>query len=190
MNDQTEVAPLSKSQRKKLAAAEHNKTANLSRKVGMEPRGENQVMVVLPEETLLTAEQHAELEALSLEVFRSTYRYKTILQKGIVEAVTEEVTEYVPAVLDADGKEVKAEETRVVNVPVKWRSPKRGLTSLNQLKTVKHNYESVKALMLEIKRQNDAFKAMIAKMEADKKAKAEQAKLQEAVQKHVGGSAL
>lgn len=174
MNDLVDTLTLSKTQLKKKAALEHNEALRAS----------------LVEEAPLTNEQHAELEALSLEVFRSTSRYKTILKEGVVEAVTVEATEYVPAVLDADGKEVKAEETRTVQVPEKYRSPKRGLTTINQLKTVKHNYDSVKVLMLERKQQLDAFKAMMAKMEADKKATAEQEQLKKQVQRAVGGSAI
>lgn len=126
MNDQVEVPVLSKSQQKKLAAQKHNE---LMRQNGT-------VETVRTPEAL--AKEHEELEALSKEVFGSTSHYKTLLKKGSLELVTEETTEYVPAVLDADGKEVKAEETRTVQVPVKYRSPKRGLTGINQLRTVKY----------------------------------------------------
>jgi len=175
MNDQVEVPVLSKAQQKKLAAQKHN-----------EVRRDNQV----PDGRVPTLEETAELEALSKEVFGSTSHYKTILKKGTTELVTENVTEYVPAVLDADGKEVTPEETRVVQVPVKYRSPKRGLTNINQLRTVKHTVESVKDLMLERKKQQDAFRAMMAKMEADKKEAAEKERLNKLVQEKLSGSAI
>lgn len=174
MNDQVKEAPLSKTQQKKLAAKEHNEFRALLETNTRAP----------------TLEERAELEALSLEVYGSTSRYATILQKGTLEAVTEEVTEYVPAVLDADGKEVTPEETKTVQINVKYRSPKRGLTSINQLQLTRHSVDSVKALMLELKKQQDAFRAMMAKLEADKKEAAEQARLKQEVQNALGGSAI
>lgn len=175
MNDQVETPVLSKTQQKKLAAQQHN-----------EAMRNNQA----PDEEKPTLAQVGVLEALSKEVFGSVSHYRTLLEKGSVELVTEETTEYVPAVLDAEGKELTPEETRVVQVPVKYRSPKRGITSINLLRKVKYTLESVMTLMLERKRQQDAFRAMMLKMENDKKEAAEKERLNKLVQEKLSGSAI
>jgi hypothetical protein len=126
-----------------------------------------------------------ELEALSLEVFNSASRYKTLMTKGEVVPVTITTTEYIPAVLNEDGTVASPEETKEVQV-----AEKIGNTNSVKLKVVRHTVESVRALMLERKRQLDGFRAMMAKMEADKKAEADKAKLQQAVQNELGGSAI
>jgi hypothetical protein len=171
MNDQ--VSPMSKTQLKKLAAKKHNEL----------------VALLVSDTRSPTTEERTELEALSKEVFGSASHYATILKKGTIQARTEEVTELVPAVQDAEGKELTPEETRQVQVNVKYRS-KRGLTDINQLQIIRHSVDSVKALMLDHKAKMDAFKAMMAKMEAEKNEANEKAKLNEAVQKAAGGSAI
>lgn len=174
MNNQSESDVLSNSQRKKLAAALHNRLVSEQSQV----------------QEVLTLEQHDELSALSKEVFNSTSRYNTLLRKGLVELSTEETTEYVPAVLDADGKEVTPEEMRKVRVPVKYVSPKRGQTSLNSLKNRTFTYETVKAFMLERKAQQDKIKELIAKAKADHAEAEAKKKLLTDVQKVAGGSTL
>jgi len=161
MQDQSNEVKLSKSQAKKLAAQKYNEKSQETANV------------------VLTNEQKEELEALSKEVFNSSSRYVTLMTKGELAPVTVTVTEYVP---DENGGEGI---TREVEVPEMYRNSKAPL-----LKTVRHTYESVKAHMLKIKDQQDRFKAMLAKMEADKKAEQEKAKLVQEVQNKLNGSVI
>ena len=160
-NQQTTEPTLSKNQRKKQAALEHNKTVNTT-----------------PTEVLTTA-QKEELEALSKEVFNSTSRYATLLRDGEVVPETYTATEYVP---DENGGEGT---TRVVQVPVLVHNSKSPV-----LKVVRHTYTTVKALMVEIKDKQDRFRAMMKKMEDDKTAALYQLQLKQDVQKALGGSAV
>jgi hypothetical protein len=138
----------------------------------------------------LSAETRNELESLSKFVFGSISHYATLLRKGVRQAVAEEVTEYVPAELDVDGKEVKAEETRQVQVPVKYVSPKRGQTTLPLLKLVRHTPETIKEYMLVLKKQKEEFIAMVEKLQADQKAVQAQIELAKQVQDSLAGSAI
>jgi hypothetical protein len=168
MKNQITEPTLSKTQQKKLRAQEHNAKLDLTES-NRSP----------------TKEERVELEALSLEVFNSASRYLTLMTKGEVVPVMVTVTELIPAVQDADGKEVTPEQTKEVQV-----AETIGNTKSNKLQVVYHTVESVRALMVERKRQLDGMRALMAKMEADKKAEAEKAKLQQTVQNELGGSAV
>lgn len=167
MNNETGVVELTRNQQKKLAAQEHNRKMREQTTENRKPT---------PEETV-------ELEALSKEVFNAKSRYVTLMTKGEVVPVTETVTEYVPGEDGAEGT------TKEVQAPVYAHNATRGKKSVI-LKTVVHTVESVRELMLERKRQQDAFRAMIAKMQADQKAAAEQAKRKKEVQDKLSGSAI
>lgn len=157
--------PLSKTQQKKLAAQAHNEAM---RATAIEPY-------------TISPEQRVELEALSLEVFGATSRYATLLRDGEVKVVTTIVTEYIPA--EGSGSEGTTKEVEVVETfPGHPKSAK--------LHLVRHTVESVKTLMLDRKAKQDVFRAAMAKLEADKKEATEQAKLKQAVQNNLGGSAI
>lgn len=170
MENQTTEPKLSKTQQKKLAAAEHNKKVQQSNESNRLP----------------TTEEREELETLSKEVFGSTSRYLTFMTKGETVPVTETITEYVPDETGGEGV------TREVQIPVTYKNSKTPM-----LKVVKHTVESVKVRLLEIKEQQEKMRAAFAKAQADqqaaeiaKRAEQEKAKRQQEVQRQLGGSAV
>jgi len=127
----------------------------------------------------LTREQKAELNELSKYVFGSTSKWKKLMEKGQLTAVTEEVTEYVPNETDPDAEGT----TRKVQVPVKvGNSP---------LSTVKrYSYEEVKEYLLTLKSKKDELMEKIRQHQEEQRKKQEQEALQKKVQEELGGSAL
>lgn len=134
----------------------------------------------------LSAETRDELDSLSKELFRSTSRWQTLLKNGLVETVTDEVEEYIPAEFDAEGKEVKAEETRKVKVPVAYKNSKKSvLMRVRRFDTV----EEVRTYLLDCKKQFDAIKEIIRKRQEEQKAAQELAQQKQAMQRELAGSA-
>jgi len=159
---------LSNTQKKKLAAQTHNEA----------------VRNAPPEEKVVpTLEEAAELEALSKEVFNAKSRYLTLIAKGETVPVTETVTEYVPA---ADGGEGTTKE---VQVPVYAHNADKGKKSV-VFKTVKYNVKTVKTYMLKIKEEQDRVRAILIKMEEEKRAERQKAQLAKEVQDKLSGSAI
>ena len=136
---------------------------------------------------LLTTQEVEGFEKLSLEVFGSTSRWSTLLKKGIAQPVTETITEYVPAT------ESTPEETRTHQVPVYLDKARKSV----QMRQVYFTPETLTAFMLERKRQIEEFKAMVAKMQAEEKARKEQEardqetqRVAQSVQQAAAGSAV
>jgi len=161
---------LSKSAQKRLNAQRHNESRLAS-----------------PEQPKLTLEQVEELEALSLEAFNSTSKYQTLMTKGEKVAVTDTVTEYVPAEDGGEGT------TKEVQVPVLYLNQQKSVVH----RIVRHTAESVKALMVDRIARNKRVRELIAQMQAEQKATQEetQRKAQEAAQlkqssDKLGGSAV
>lgn len=126
----------------------------------------------------LTRAQREELKALSLEVFGSSSKYSKLLNEGHSELVTEEIDEIVP------GENGAPDTVKQVKVPVK-----RADGAL-QYVIKRYTYESVKELMLELKKKKEEFEAMVKKMNEEQAAKQAQAKLEKEVQEAAGGSTL
>lgn len=168
MNDK----PLSKTAQKRLAAQEFN-TKNLARNTAENPAP-------------LTLEVREELEALSKKAFNSTSRYATILRDGQVRPVTVTVTEYLPAVLDADGKELTAEKT-VESQALETLDPAKKSA---KLELVRHDVNSVRELMLAKIKRDDEIRALIAKLQAEQQAAKEKSELAQKVQQAIGGSVI
>ena len=127
----------------------------------------------------LDSQTREELEALSKEVFGTTSRYQTLMTKGESLPVTFTVTELVPGVDGAEDttREVEVNET----VPG---------SKVLRLKHVYHTVESVRKRMLDIKSKQDQYRALVAQMEANKKAEQDKAKRLQDVQGQLGGSAI
>lgn len=126
----------------------------------------------------LNRAQREELKALSLEVFGSSSRYQKLMNNGYSELVTEEIDEIVPGV---DGAE---DTVKKVKIPVKRED------GALQYVTKYHTAESVKEYMLDLKKKQEEFKALMEKALAEQKARQEEQKAANAVQDQAGGSAL
>ena len=126
----------------------------------------------------LTKDEKVELGALSREVFGSSSKWLKMIDKGVTELVTEEVTEFVPSA-DEDGEGT----TRQVNVPVKAKN------GALQYRIKRHTVDSIKSNMLTLKAQIEAFKTVLAKMRAEQDAAKAASELADKVHQHVGGSA-
>lgn len=156
--------------------------------VTVELRDGKEVYVAHPSTRLLTTAEQEEMEALSLEVFGATSKWATILKKGFVEPVTETQTEFVPEEKDEQGNVVKAEETREVQVPVFYRSPKKGLTNIPTLRTRRFTVEELKVFMLNLREKQRKIKEMLEKMAEDRRKAEEQKKLEQEVGAAASGS--
>lgn len=120
-----------------------------------------------------------ELNALSKEVFGASSRWQKLIDKGYAEVLTEEVTEYVPA--EVEGQEGTE---RKVNVPIKRQD---GAV----LSTTKHHtVDSVRTYMLDLKKKQEEFQAMLAKLQADQNKKQEQEALAKSLHADNAGSAV
>lgn len=188
MNNETFVAPATAETAKMVSDILGR--PDTFQNVVTEVRDGKEVLVVLPNTRLLTTKEQEEFEALSLKVFGATSRWATLLKKGLVEAVTEEVEEYVPAQTDKDGNVTKSEETRKVQVPVYYRSEKRGLTTIPLLRRVNFTPETLMTYMLDLKEKQDKIRAMLQKMADERKAKEDAAKLESQVAEQVAGSVM
>jgi hypothetical protein len=113
-----------------------------------------------------------ELNELSKEVFKSSSHWRKLIEKGEQILLTEETT-----VIDDKANNGEGEEKKIT-VPVYHH----GLGGGKLLKYNLQHYtaETVKARMLEIKDQQDKFKAAVAKFQAEQ---AEQKAAKEAADK-------
>lgn len=125
----------------------------------------------------ITRNERKELDALSKDVYGVASRWQKLIEKGHPELVTEEVEEEVPS--DNEGE---APTTRKVQKPVL----KGGI---HQYTTKRYTAETVKAFLLDLKRQLDAYRVQLQaqqeKLETDKKA----TELASNVHTHLSGSA-
>jgi len=103
-----------------------------------------------------------ELNSLSKQVFGTSSRWQKLVNDGFQEVITEDVTEQVP---QDDGTTVE----RVVKVPKKVNGAVQSVTK-------RYTVEGVMQLMLDLKKRQDDYKAVIKEME-EKKA-AEKARLE------------
>ena len=124
-----------------------------------------------------------ELDALSKEVFGATSRWKTLITKGYVEQVMEEVQEYVPGETKEDGTTGEG-FTRMVQVPVKRKD------GANLSVHKYHDVTSVRAFLLDCKARLDKIKAEIQRMQEEAKAKKDAEALAKKVHEEAQGSAL
>jgi len=159
----------SKRQSKKEAALAHNAAIKVS-EGSLEP----------------SAEQRDELVRLSTKLFKTTSRWQTLLRKGLVESLTEEVIEYVPAELDGDNKVVKEEEM------IKHQEPVKAFGSETSHILVKKVF-TVESLIKELKDREekyDIFVDLMMKQRKEAQDKKEADLLAEQVQNVAGGSTL
>lgn len=126
----------------------------------------------------LTRTEREELNSLSKEVFGASSRWQKLVNKGYSKMVMEKVTELVPG-----EKEEDEPTTREVDVPVK--------TSFGALQSTqeRHTVDSVRELMLRLKKQLDEYRARMEQLQAEAKAKKEAEDLAAKLQEEVGGSA-
>jgi hypothetical protein len=155
----------SKSARKRRLAAEFNAKQSLA------------------PTTRPSAELTRELDALSKDVFGSSSRWKKLVERGYVEPLTEERTEYVPGKTKEDGTEEEG-TTRQVQVPVKRHD---GASLMVQKR---HSVESIHVYMLGRKAKLDEIRAMIKKQQDEARAKQEAAAEADRVIARAAGSAV
>jgi predicted translin family RNA/ssDNA-binding protein len=127
---------------------------------------------------MVNRQTREELNALSQEVFGASSRWQKLLNNGYAQLVTEEIDEVVP------GENGEPDTTKKVEVPVK-----RADGAL-QYTTEYHTVDSVREYMLDLKKKQEEMRALIAKMQEEKRQKENQKKLEEAVQQDIGGNAL
>lgn len=172
MNDNStiETTVLSKTQKKKLDAQAYNEKMRAN----------------LVEDSRPTNEQRDELERLSLKLFRASSKWQTLLKKGILELVTDEVTEVVEPGMLKNGEVVVEAKTETNNVPRNYNGAEKSF-----IYTIKRF--TVTSLLTELQAREKKYDEFVAKIEEMRKA--EQAKkdaeaLAEKVQEQAGGSTL
>lgn len=128
----------------------------------------------------ITRKEREEMKALSKEVFGSTSRWKTILDKGLKELTTRTVVETVPG---EDGVEDTTKESKQ---PILYGN--------NNVRQFHMRYfqdlDELKLFMLDIKTKRDAFYEQLRKMQEEEQAKKEKEELIQKVQEENAGSAL
>lgn len=126
---------------------------------------------------MVTGTERQELNALSLEVFKSSSRWKRMVENGVPTLRTREVFESVPST-----EEGKSDETKSTFVPVK---NEHGI-HVSFMK--RYTLSEIKQYMLDLKRTQEEIRAMIEKLNAEKQAKAELEKTTEQVRDQLSGS--
>lgn len=127
---------------------------------------------------MISKELKEELKTLSKEVFGSSSRYQKILDRGMLQPLTEEVTEYVPGETDEDEG-----FTRQVQVPVKRNGMDVSVTK-------RPTPEELKQIMLDMKAKREAFLEQLKKMQEEAKTKKALEEHQKQVAKELEGSAV
>lgn len=129
-------------------------------------------------EIMYTRKVINELNALSKEVFGSSSRWKKIVERGVPELMTEEITEYVP---DENGGEGT---TRQVTRPIKRHD------GANQSIVKRHTVESVRELMLKRRVEIAEVMAKIQQAQKEEEEKKAAQELAKKVQEQAGGAAV
>jgi hypothetical protein len=120
-----------------------------------------------------------ELSALSKEVFGASSRWQKLMNDGVQELLTEEVTELVPGEKEGD----EPTERKV------WVPVKRSDGAL-QYSIKRYTLEEVHAYMLDLKKKFEEFQEQVRKIQEEAKKKKEQEELEKALQVQASGSAL
>lgn len=127
----------------------------------------------------LSRAERDELNALSKDVFGASSRWQKLVNKGYAELKTTEVTELVPGKTD----EEEATERKVM-VPLKTDFGAHQSTHLH------HTVESVRAFMVERKKQLDEIRAEIKRRQDEARAQREKEQLVQKVHTELQGSAV
>lgn len=126
----------------------------------------------------LTYKERQELNALSKEVFGSSSKWQKLVNTGSHELDTEEVTEYIPPTTeDGEGTTKKTEVMKL----------REGMPHFTKKY---YTYESIKALMLDVKAKHAAMLEQYNKMKEEEQRKKEQAELEKKTQEELSGSAV
>jgi hypothetical protein len=125
----------------------------------------------------ISNEVKAELNALSKEIFGSTSKWRKMMELGVPEVVTEDTTK----LKIVEGKE----EKETVKTTVMHVGPNGGELPLNRLK--RYTVDEVRSFMLEVKEKQEQIRAMIKRIEEQKKA---QENHRQAVAEAVTGSSV
>ena len=124
----------------------------------------------------LTTEEKEFLKNLSKEVFGASSRWQKLINRGYVDLITEETTEYVPNDKDPDAEGT----TRQVNVPVLKNGMKQS--------TIKyHTVDSIRQYMIDRKATIDKIRAL---MQEQRKAQLAKEEAQKKVEGLGSGSAI
>lgn len=123
-------------------------------------------------------ELRKELDQLSKEVFGVSSRWQKILKEGVQQLLTKTVTETVP------GGDGGPDSTKTVQVPI--------LTDhgAKQIVTKRFTLEEVHAMLLDYKKQVDAFRAAQKAQREEQLKKQQEEQLLKAVQEAANGSAV
>lgn len=105
----------------------------------------------------LTKNQRNLLNQLSKDVFGSSSRWQKFIEKGVKQVVTEEKEETIPA---EEGKEAT---TRKISVP-KLNDKGQTVTHI-----IHHTPESILEIMMEFKKQKDAWVKQMEEIQATNK---------------------